>query len=43
MIKDFKQYKQNIIIITHDKDVMEIFDKEIQMGGTSPHTPHMRA
>jgi ABC-type bacteriocin/lantibiotic exporter with double-glycine peptidase domain len=43
MIKDFKQYKQNIIIITHDKDVMEIFDKEIQMGGTSPHTPHIRA
>ena len=43
MIKEFKQYKQNIIIITHDKDVMEIFDKEIQMGGTSPHTPHMRA
>jgi ATP-binding cassette subfamily B protein len=31
LIKDFKQYKQNIIIITHDKDVMRLFDTEIKM------------
>lgn len=31
MIKDFKQYKKCIIIISHDKDVFSLFDKEILM------------
>jgi ABC-type bacteriocin/lantibiotic exporter with double-glycine peptidase domain len=31
MIKDFKQYKKCIIIISHDKDVFPLFDKEILM------------
>lgn len=31
LIQDFKQYKQNIIIITHDRDVMSLFDTEIKM------------
>jgi ABC-type bacteriocin/lantibiotic exporter with double-glycine peptidase domain len=28
MIKDFKKYKQCIIIITHDRDVFSLFDEE---------------
>jgi ABC-type lipoprotein export system ATPase subunit len=31
IIKDFKAYKQAIIIITHDKDVFPLFDDEIKM------------
>ena len=32
MITDFKQYKQCILIITHDKEVFNIFDSELKMG-----------
>ena len=32
MITDFKQYKQCILIITHDKEVFNIFDRELKMG-----------
>jgi len=28
MIKDFKKYKQCMIIITHDRDVFSLFDEE---------------
>ena len=31
IIKDFKHVKENIIIITHDKDVFTIFDEEIKL------------
>ena len=31
IIKDFKHIKENIIIITHDKDVFTIFDDEIKL------------
>ena len=31
MIADFKEFKQAIIIITHDKDVFSIFDSEIKL------------
>ena len=31
MISDFKEFKQSIIIITHDKDVFSIFDSEIKI------------
>lgn len=31
IIQDFKKYKKAIFIITHDKDVFEIFDKEIKI------------
>ena len=31
MISDFKQYKQCIVIITHDKDVFTIFDSEVKL------------
>jgi len=31
IIKYFKPYKQSIIIITHDKDVYDIFDEKIEM------------
>ena len=31
MISDFKQYKQCILIITHDKDVFPIFDSEVKL------------
>ena len=31
LIKDFSQYKQAIIIITHDKDVFPLFSQQIQM------------
>ncbi|KAJ1434155.1 P-loop containing nucleoside triphosphate hydrolase protein [Ochromonadaceae sp. CCMP2298] len=31
LIEDFKIYKQAIIIITHDKDVMPLFDAELKM------------
>ena len=31
LINDFKQYKKCIFIITHDKDVFSIFDKEIKL------------
>lgn len=31
IIKDFKHVKENIIIITHDKDVFTIFDDEIKL------------
>jgi ATP-binding cassette subfamily B protein len=31
MIKDFKHYKKCILIITHDKDVMNIFDKQMRI------------
>mgnify|MGYP001192772401 FL=1 len=32
LIKDFKQYKKNIFIVSHDKDVFQIFDDEIKLG-----------
>lgn len=32
LIKDFKKYKKNIFIVSHDKDVFEIFDDEIKLG-----------
>jgi ABC-type bacteriocin/lantibiotic exporter with double-glycine peptidase domain len=32
MITDFKQYKQCILIITHDKEVFNIFDRELKLG-----------
>ncbi len=32
IIQDFKKYKQNVFIISHDKEVFKIFDEEIQMG-----------
>ena len=32
LIKDFKQYKKTIFIVTHDKDVFEIFDDEIKLA-----------
>lgn len=32
LIKDFKQYKKTIFIVTHDRDVFEIFDDEIKLG-----------
>ena len=31
MISDFKEFKQSIIIITHDRDVFNIFDNEIKL------------
>ena len=31
LIQDFKKYKKTIFIITHDKDVFEIFDEEIKL------------
>ena len=31
IIKDFKEYKKAIIIITHDKDVFEIFSQQIKL------------
>ena len=31
IIKYFKQYKQCIIIITHDKDVYNIFNEELKL------------
>ena len=31
MISDFKEFKQTIVIITHDKDVFSIFDSEVKM------------
>jgi ABC-type bacteriocin/lantibiotic exporter with double-glycine peptidase domain len=31
MISDFKEYKQAIVIITHDKDVFSIFDSEVKL------------
>ena len=31
MIHDFKKYKKCIFIVSHDKDVFDIFDDEIKM------------
>jgi len=31
LIKDFKRYKKCIMIITHDKDVMPLFNEKISM------------
>ena len=31
LIKEFSQYKQAVMIITHDKDVFRIFDTEMKM------------
>lgn len=31
IIQDFKKYKQNVFIISHDKEVFKIFDEEIKM------------
>lgn len=31
LIKEFSQYKQAVLIITHDKDVFRIFDTELKM------------
>ena len=31
LIQDFKQYKKNIFIVSHDKDVFKIFDDEIKL------------
>ena len=31
LIKEFSQYKQAVMIITHDKDVFKIFDTELRM------------
>ena len=31
LIKDFREYKKAIIIITHDKEVHELFDEKIEM------------
>lgn len=31
MISDFKEFKQSILIITHDKDVFSIFDSEVKI------------
>ena len=31
MISDFKEFKQCIVIITHDKDVFSIFDSEVKI------------
>lgn len=31
MISDFKEFKQAIVIITHDKDVFSIFDSEVKI------------
>ena len=31
IIKYFKPYKQCILIITHDKDVYEIFDEQLKL------------
>lgn len=31
LIEDFKTYKQAILIITHDKDVLPLFDDELKM------------
>jgi len=31
IIQDFKKYKQNVFIISHDQEVFKIFDEEIKM------------
>jgi ABC-type lipoprotein export system ATPase subunit len=31
LIHDFRKYKKCIIIITHDKDVLPLFDKKIEL------------
>ena len=39
MIGDFKEFKQCIVIITHDKDVFPIFDSEIKLRGRGNSSP----
>ena len=31
IIKDFREYKKAIFIITHDKDVFEIFNQQVKL------------
>jgi len=39
LIKYFKKHKKCIIIISHDKDIYDIFDEKIEMNNIKIYKP----